>query len=380
FFQLEREYILQALLGFQPKTTPSSAIFDPTDRSIYQGPPLPPRYANLILPSDWHIPGKTQRRKRIHRKSHGKIGFHELNKRISKSWQVVDDETRAFCTCLSEVDSRKYKMINKKKRKAKKANNEKKKVTSTAAAGKEEPSSSKNNKANKAKVTKLIKDEQLPKDEDEYNDFFASIDWSSASHPQEDVATMDITSSSPYHPVHDDYATTSMPSSPDIICRKVSQSSMSDDGDFMGDFIHEDVLRSHALATTINNSLRVPFMEEVDMKDDEIINMWKSINVGSEHSPSNDHHAVVTPRSSLSGCCQVCVEIPVGGEPLSNTSSSYSSTTVIKQEDEGEENDTRRKSFIDSEYEMFQKIGKQAKSNSILPGVLMKNSITASQA
>ena len=114
FFQLEREYILQTLLGHHPTVSKTDILFDPTDRTYYQGPPLPSRYQNLILPYDWHLPGKTQRRKRVHRKTHGKIGFHELNGRISSSWQVIDDEIRSFCTSLADIESIKYKKINKK--------------------------------------------------------------------------------------------------------------------------------------------------------------------------------------------------------------------------------------------------------------------------
>ena len=36
---------------------------------------LPQKYREIILSYDWYIPGKTQRKKRKHRKSHGKISF-----------------------------------------------------------------------------------------------------------------------------------------------------------------------------------------------------------------------------------------------------------------------------------------------------------------
>ena len=38
-------------------------------------PTLPKKYQDIILADDWYIPGKAQRKKRVHRKSHGKIGF-----------------------------------------------------------------------------------------------------------------------------------------------------------------------------------------------------------------------------------------------------------------------------------------------------------------
>ncbi|KAL7516508.1 hypothetical protein ACHAWX_001515 [Stephanocyclus meneghinianus] len=109
FFQLEREYILQVELGFQPDYE-LSEVFDPSDSSNYQGPPLPSRYSGLILLSDWHLPGKEKRRKRRHRKTHGKIGFHELSLRIADSWKNVDAETRTFCAELCDVGLMQYKI------------------------------------------------------------------------------------------------------------------------------------------------------------------------------------------------------------------------------------------------------------------------------
>jgi len=157
FFQLEREYILQTLLGFQP-TIASKDIFDPAD-TIYpaEGPPLPSRYENLILPYDWHIPAKTGRRKQTHRKSHDEICFRELNEQISKVWSIADDEIRTFCACLSDIadiESRKYK---KDKRKT----TDKEKVKRKCNNG-------------KAAVAKSIKTE--PKDDD-CNDLSPSFDW-----------------------------------------------------------------------------------------------------------------------------------------------------------------------------------------------------------
>lgn len=108
FFQLEREYILQVELGFQPDYEPCE-VFDPSDSSNYQGPPLPSRYSGLVLLSDWHLPGKEKRRKRRHRKTHGKIGFHELSLRIAESWKNVDAETRTFCAELCDIGLMQYK-------------------------------------------------------------------------------------------------------------------------------------------------------------------------------------------------------------------------------------------------------------------------------
>ena len=72
FFQLEREFILQSVLDVTPSV---DTVFDPAaDDNII--PSLPQRYRDIILSDDWYIPGKAQRKKkRSHRKTHGKISF-----------------------------------------------------------------------------------------------------------------------------------------------------------------------------------------------------------------------------------------------------------------------------------------------------------------
>ena len=101
FFQLEREYILQVLLKVEPNVDADS-IFNDTGEG-YLGPPLPCRYSTLVLPNDWYVPGKALRKKRKHRKSHGKISFHELSQQIADAWSKADEETRAFCARLSDI-------------------------------------------------------------------------------------------------------------------------------------------------------------------------------------------------------------------------------------------------------------------------------------
>eukprot|EP00804_Cyclotella_cryptica_P021303 CCRYP_001549-RA/>CCRYP_001549-RA protein AED:0.31 eAED:0.31 QI:0/-1/0/1/-1/1/1/0/326 len=132
FFQLEREYILQVELGFQPDYD-CSEIFDPFDTTNYHGPPLPLKYSNLIHLNDWHLPGKEKRRKRRHRRTHGKIDFHELSLRIAASWKSVDPETRTFCSQLGNIgllqytrEMRAYKLMNRRDCKAKSSRAEKK--------------------------------------------------------------------------------------------------------------------------------------------------------------------------------------------------------------------------------------------------------------
>lgn len=68
FFQLEREYILQKLFGVKSALDPDN-MFSQEDPK-YLGPPLPKRYNDLVLPKEWHIPGKNCKKNRKHTKTH----------------------------------------------------------------------------------------------------------------------------------------------------------------------------------------------------------------------------------------------------------------------------------------------------------------------
>ena len=85
FFQLEREFILQNILHVMPSDV--TTAFDQTiDDTI---PMLPHKYSSLLLHDDWYVPSKAERKKRRHRKSHGKISF---------SGEFLPDYY-ALCTC-----------------------------------------------------------------------------------------------------------------------------------------------------------------------------------------------------------------------------------------------------------------------------------------
>lgn len=61
-------------------------------------PPIPPRYHDLNLPSHWLIDlANNQKKRRVHRKSHGLIPFKELARMIADNHKSVDYETRAWC-------------------------------------------------------------------------------------------------------------------------------------------------------------------------------------------------------------------------------------------------------------------------------------------
>ena len=269
FFQLEREYILQTLLGHRPTISKTDILFDPTDRTYYQGPPLPSRYQNLILPYDWHLPGKTQRRKRVHRKTHGKIGFHELNERISSSWQVIDDEIRSFCTSLADIESIKYKKINKKTTTPKKSIVKKK-------------TNIKAKRRNSVVETMISEKDFFPNNEEDdhiIDDLIASLDWSMDFPPTQDV----------------------------LVSPTVSGE------------VHEDFNQSVTSIISNSSSIGSFNFSPVDMCDDEIINLWKTTPI-SNINQGEDNHITPAPISSSNNLLpthQMCVEIPSSSSSLS---------------------------------------------------------------
>lgn len=104
FFQIEREYIIQTMAG--PDATKS--IHD--NKSYLHD--VPRRYRSIKLLPDWSAgPGK--RRKRKHRKSHGKIGFLELSRVISRRWATLesnDPETKRFVAQIAARELDVYKI------------------------------------------------------------------------------------------------------------------------------------------------------------------------------------------------------------------------------------------------------------------------------
>ena len=102
FFQIEREFIIQTTAG------------EDADKSIHDNKvylnDVPQRYRNIKLLPDWYAgPGK--RRKRKHRKQHGKIGFLELSRVIAARWaqlEQIDPETRDFVKRIATQELNNY--------------------------------------------------------------------------------------------------------------------------------------------------------------------------------------------------------------------------------------------------------------------------------
>jgi len=102
FFQIEREFVIQTIAG------------EDADKSIHDNKvyldDVPLRYKNVRLLPDWFAgPGK--RKKRKHRKQHGKIGFLELSRVISTRWsrlEELDPETKDFVQKIAQQELDEY--------------------------------------------------------------------------------------------------------------------------------------------------------------------------------------------------------------------------------------------------------------------------------
>lgn len=103
YFQIEREYIIQT------ESRPDASIHE--NKSYIHD--VPRRYRSIKLLPDWYAgPGKKQQKRR-HRKSHGKIGFLELSRVISKRWATLetsDPETKRYVSQIAARELEEYKL------------------------------------------------------------------------------------------------------------------------------------------------------------------------------------------------------------------------------------------------------------------------------
>lgn len=101
FFQIEREFIIQ--------TTAGPNANDDSEKNLLRN--VPNRYAFTKLRPDWYAgPGK--RKKRKHRKSHGKIGFFELSSLISSRWATLEQtlpDVKKFVHAVASRELDEYK-------------------------------------------------------------------------------------------------------------------------------------------------------------------------------------------------------------------------------------------------------------------------------
>ena len=104
YLQIEREYIIQTMDG-------EEADKSMHDDKVYLDY-VPERYRQIKLSPEWYFgPGK-RRKKRKHRKQHGKIGFLELSRMISSRWAKLDEthpDIKRFVQKIADQELAEYR-------------------------------------------------------------------------------------------------------------------------------------------------------------------------------------------------------------------------------------------------------------------------------
>jgi hypothetical protein len=104
YLQIEREYIIQTMDG-------EEADKSMHDDKVYLDY-VPERYRQIKLSPEWYFgPGK-RRKKRKHRKQHGKIGFLELSRMISSRWAKLDEthpDIKRFAQKIADQELAEYR-------------------------------------------------------------------------------------------------------------------------------------------------------------------------------------------------------------------------------------------------------------------------------
>lgn len=99
FSILERAYIIQ---------THEKYCVDLPERADVDGGLRPEKYRGLILPENWYVVGVNRKKRKDH-KTHGVISFSDLSNAIAENWRTVDDETRAYCQYLADLEIVRYR-------------------------------------------------------------------------------------------------------------------------------------------------------------------------------------------------------------------------------------------------------------------------------
>lgn len=102
FYILERERFLQSNYNYKRKTVPPPSNFI-TGYELLDMPDLPPRYENLDLPYDWHMPGKHKATKRYHTKSHGLASFKDIARHVADEYKNIDKVTLEYVTRVAAI-------------------------------------------------------------------------------------------------------------------------------------------------------------------------------------------------------------------------------------------------------------------------------------
>ena len=300
FLQIEREYIIQTIDGDVD-----------ADQSMMENKILhdnvPQRYKNIKLMPDWYAGPSKRTKKRKHRKQHGKIGFLELSKTISKRWSQldqVDPETKSFVQKIAKSEvAEYYKEMNEYKElikdlpasalppKAKKKKKEKKKRTAMEEEQQQQvsggPDISSLLELEQQGCSKKMKTFHLQEEEEESTPLSTSTDSESTTVPKKMKTkrrvTIDNTDS--ITEAFDSFKNDQPLNFDDLFCQPIGNSQPIGVEVMMGmDMMNEDPGLQHSISSgslstasrSYPNEGRNSPLAEVDLCDDEILKLWES--------------------------------------------------------------------------------------------------------
>jgi hypothetical protein len=113
YYALEREYLSQVEFKVLPASTKvTTANFnDYADLPLIRFPPLPERYAGLLIPDDWFLP-KSFKKRRSKKSPAGPVNMVEMSQTIGLNWNVASAEIKAYVEDVASIiKARRDKLI-----------------------------------------------------------------------------------------------------------------------------------------------------------------------------------------------------------------------------------------------------------------------------
>jgi len=308
FLQIEREYIIQTIDG--DADADQSVMME--NKILHDN--VPQRYKNIKLMPDWYAGPSKRTKKRKHRKQHGKIGFLELSKTISKRWSQldqVDPETKSFVQKIAKSEvAEYYKEMNEYKElikdlppsllppKAKKKKKEKKTIKKRTmeeeqqqVAGGSDTSSSL--ELEQQGCSKKMKTFHLQEEEESSTPLSTSTDSESTVTPKKMKnskknfvrrVTMTIDNTDSITETFDSFKNDQPLDFDDLFCQPIGNSQPIGVEVMMGMDMNEDPGLQHSISSgslstmsrSYPNEGRSSPLAEVDLCDDEILKLWES--------------------------------------------------------------------------------------------------------
>jgi len=308
FLQIEREYIIQTIDG--DVADDKSMMME--NKILHDD--VPQRYKNIKLMPDWYAGPSKCTKKRKHRKQHGKIGFLELSKTISKRWSQldqVDPETKSFVQKIAKSEvAEYYKEMNEYKElikdlppsalppKAKKKKTKNKKRT--AMEQKQQVSGGSDTTSllelEQQGCSKKMKTFHLQEEEESSTPLSTSTDSESTTVPTKKMkknskknfvrrVTMTIDNTDSITEAFDSFKNDQPLDFDDLFCQPIGNSQPIGVEVMMGmDMMNEDPGLQHSISSgslstmsrSYPNEGRNSPLAEVDLCDDEILKLWES--------------------------------------------------------------------------------------------------------